>query len=361
MVKKSILIVENLERDLRNSRIPLGDFLSANGYRVEYACPSKNSKNIHDLPILRNTLSINLIRKGIRKLLAVEKKHEIDIILSFRLVPNILNYLNSFIRRDKIRILVITGLGVIFTESNKTIKKRFIRNIIKWFYYIASKRIVLVSHNRDDLKYLHVNNGHVVQGSGVSPVRSNLNLEIKGLSLLYAGRLLKSKGVMKAFNIFQKLRKSQSNVTLTIAGEIDPQNPDSITLEDLKIIKNTSGVKFLGFLEDLNQAYSSCNVLLFLSQYREGVSRVIIEALKYGLTIITYDMPGCKDTINNNGLMINPKLKNEMHAVIHYLQSLNKEVIKSNSLNSNKLFEEKFSNEKIYPEYLKVIYKYSNN
>ena len=69
----------------------------------------------------------------------------------------------------------------------------------------------------------------------------------------------------------------------------------------------------------------------------------------------------CKDTINNNGLMINPKLKNEMHDVIHYLESLNKEVIKSNSLNSYKLFKEKFSNEKIYPEYLKVIYKYSNN
>ena len=87
------------------------------------------------------------------------------------------------------------------------------------------------------------------------------------------GRLLKSKGVMKAFNIFQKLRKTQPNVTLTIAGEIDPQNPDGITFEDLKIIKNTSGVKFLGFLKDLKQVYCSCNVLLFLSQYREGFPR----------------------------------------------------------------------------------------
>lgn len=356
MKTKSILIVENLEKDLRSSRMPLGDFLKSHGYTIEYTCPSNNSDGIHHLPILRNKLTINLLRKGLKKILLLEKQYDIDIILSFRLVPNILNFLSSYIRRKKTRILVITGLGVVFTQSNQSLKNKIIRRIIKRFYSLASKRLILISQNQDDLKDLGIN-GHIINGSGVSPLNSNCKVDSKELNLLYAGRLLKTKGIIETFNIFQKLKEIQPNTKLTIAGEIDLQNPDSISYNELEVIKNTRGVKFLGYVDDLNPVYSSCNVLLFLSTYREGVPRVIIEALKFGLTVITYNLPGCKNTINENGLLIEPYSENEANSVIQYLASLNIDSLRVNSINSYSLFENHFSLEKIYPEYLKHVSK----
>ena len=350
-----ILLIENGFNDLKKSRIPLGSYLQTLGKEVFYACPSPNEESIYDIPMSRNSLAPIQLLNGQRTLVNIEISNAIDAVLSFRFIPNVLNYLASFRNGGIKRVAVITGLGYVFITGNNSISSIIQRTLIKLFYRIAARRIQIIAQNPDDLADLGVRNGEVILGSGVKSIDSNLEVENEqsAINLLYVGRLLKSKGVLTAIEIFEELRSRIDHVTLTLAGIIDEDNPDSITEADLLQLKNKEGVSYLGFVSDMDSVYKECNVLLFPSTYREGVPRVILEALKQGLTIVTRDMPGCKETINGNGYLIREEEGNDR--AIEYLLSLDSKKIIENSMKSRELFESTFCADVIYPQYLSYL------
>jgi glycosyltransferase involved in cell wall biosynthesis len=347
----NILIIENLYADLEKSRFSLGEFLKKKGYEVRYACPNPTRNCVGHIPMDRNSFHPIQIFKGLQALKDLEKENDSDIVLSFRLMPNFLSYLSSFYGKPIKRVAVITGLGYAFTSSNLFVSLAIKKSLITIFYRLASKRIQIVTQNKDDLVDLGIKNAKVILGSGVSPVKINgrKGIDFNSIRLLFVGRLLKSKGILTAIEIFEKLRILIPNVTLTIAGTVDKENPDTICETDLKKIIENPGIKFLGFVEDMNLVYPICNVLLFPSTYREGVPRVIIESLMHGLTIVTRDLPGCKETVRNNGFILSNK--NELQDLIIYLSKLSNVQLLSNQLASIKLYEEYFSSEVIYPQY----------
>ena len=353
-----ILIIENGYRDLVNARFPLGDFFKNQGHLVRYACPKPPIKSdVFDLTISRSKPSPFLLIVALKKLLKIETDEKIDCILSFRLTSNILNYLSSFFGQEKKRVAVITGLGYAFVY--KKLKYKILRNIICFFYQIAEKRLTIVAQNNDDLNDLNLKKGKVILGSGIlqNNLSNNINVDnIKTKKLLFVGRLLKSKGIKKAINVFKKNKKSNPNIKLIIAGDIDIDNPDSISNEELLELNKIEGVEFLNYVSDMSKIYSKCDILLFPSVYREGIPRVIIEALSYGLTIITYDMPGCKETISNNGLLVKNNFENNAY---NYINTISANDLIDNKKKSLKIFNEKFSSKIIFPQYLKTILNYN--
>lgn len=350
-----ILIVENGFNDLKKSRLPLGSYFQFEGNEVLYACPDPKEDGVYSVPMSRNSLDPIQLLNGQRTLVNIEISNSIDAVLSFRFIPNVLNYLASF-RNGRIkRVAVITGLGYAFITGNNSISSIIQRTLIKLFYRIAARRIQIVAQNPDDLVDLRVRNGEVILGSGVKSIDSNFQVanERKSIDLLYVGRLLKSKGVLDAIEIFEELRKRTDHVTLTLAGIIDEDNPDSITETELLQLKNKEGVRYLGFVTNMDSVYKQCNVLLFPSIYREGVPRVIIESLMHGLTIITREMPGCKETVKGNGFLMNEN--STVSEVVDYLANLNSSKILENQKRSFDLFINTFSADVIYPQYLEKL------
>lgn len=346
-----ILIVENGFNDLKKSRIPLGSYFQALGNKVFFACPDPSETGIFNIPMSRNSLSPLQLVNGCGRLYRLEKENAIRVVLSFRFIPNVLNYLASFRNCGVKRVSVITGLGFAFITENNSIGAIVQRTLIRMFYRLASKRVQIIAQNPDDLVDLGVKNGIVVLGSGVerSDPKATQVINTDSLKLLYVGRLLKSKGINTTISIFEQFKSRNISVSLTIAGTIDKDNPDSITETELLELKSKIGVKYLGFVSDMDSVYKECNVLLFPSTYREGVPRVILEALKYGLTIVTRDMPGCKETINGNGYLI--REEEGADRVIEYLLSLDSKKIIGNSRKSQELFESTFCADIIYPQY----------
>ena len=153
--------------------------------------------------------------------------------------------------------------------------------------------------------------------------------------------------------IFEKLQSRTNNVSLTLAGKIDKDNPDSITEAELLQLRNKEGVNYLGFVRNMDPIYKMCNVLLFPSIYREGVPRVIIESLMYGLTIVTRDKPGCKETVDKNGYLM--KDNSTASDVVDYITMLDLSHILENHYHSVDLFKNKFSDKVIYPQYLEKL------
>lgn len=351
----NVLIIENGYDDLIRTRKPLGTYFQSFGNEVYYACPNPKDETVHNISMSRNSLApIQLIR-GYKALYNLESDFYIETVLSFRLIPNVLNYLASFRHKQIKRVAVITGLGYAFIATNTSIRFVIQRILIKWFYRIASKRIHILAQNPNDLIDLGVKNGEVVLGSGIEDFDTNTKKTLfsDSIKLLYVGRLLWSKGINTAIEIFEDLRSRDSSVTLTIAGEIDKYNPDSLTEDELIQLKNQEGVNYLGFVNNVDSVYEECNVLLFPSTYREGVPRVILESLKAGLTIVTRDMPGCKETVIENGFLM--KENNTTEQVVNYLFSLTPSMLLENQKKSVELFKSKFCSEVIYPQYLEKL------
>ena len=350
-----ILLVENGFNDLKKSRIPLGSYFQSLGYEVFYACPEPKKADIFNIKMSRNSLAPIQLLNGFGRLSRLEKENTVHVVLSFRFIPNVLNYLASFRNSGIKRVSVITGLGFAFISKNNSIGGIVQRILIKLFYRLASKRLQIVAQNPDDLADLGIQNGMVVLGSGVERIdpKADEVIHTDSLRLLYVGRLLKSKGINTTISTFEQLKLRNISVTLTIAGSIDKDNPDSLTEAELLELKSKVGVNYLGFVSDMDPVYKECNVLLFPSIYREGVPRVILEALKHGLTIVTRDMPGCKETIDGNGYLI--REEEGVDTAIEYLLSLDSKKIIENSMKSRELFESTFCADVIYPQYLSYL------
>lgn len=348
-----ILIIENGYKDLVNSRFPLGDYFKTKGHSVVYSCPrSPVNSGVYNINVSRSKFSLFQLITAVFKLIKIEKEEEIEAVLSFRLTSNILNYFSSFFKR-KNRVAVITGLGYSFVYDN--LKYKILKCIISFFYRLAERRLSIIAQNPDDLVDLGVKNGKVILGSGISEntiVNILDNNKRDSLNLLFVGRLLKSKGIERAINVFKEIQKSNKNVKLIIAGDIDKDNPDSVSAEYLSTVKELSGVEYLSYVDNMQSVYSNCEILLFPSLYREGVPRVIIESLSYGLTVITMDMPGCRETINKNGILVKDDYVSEASS---YIRSISNEDLNINKYESLKIFKEKFSRLIIFPKYLKEI------
>lgn len=348
-----ILIIENGFSDLKKSRMPLGSYFESLGNEVLYACPDPKKEDVHAISMSRNSLApIQLIR-GCLMLKKLEKQYSVEAVLSFRLIPNFLNYLSSFFYGKITRVAVITGLGYVFISNNST--TYFHRKLIKYFYQLASKRIRLIAQNPDDLTDLGIKTGGIIMGSGVEQNDTNNEetFPVDSIRLLFVGRLLISKGIRHSIEIFKNLKSQNIRVSLTIAGSLDEDNPDSLSKNELDAIRNLEGINYLGYLNDVDEAYLKCNVLLFPSQYREGIPRVIIEALQHGLTIITTDTPGCKETVKNNGLLV--KNSTPIDEIVNYIKDLNSLKLQKNRNHSQQLFMKKFCSETIYPRYLREL------
>ena len=348
-----VLIFENSYRDLALSRIPLGSFFEKKEHFVSYACPSPPSGElIYKINLSRNRVPFFSLIKAILSLKKIEREERIDCVLSFRLTPNILNYFASFFGRKRNRVAVITGLGYAFVYRGP--KHKLLRFLVVKFYKLAEKRLKIITQNPDDLVDLGLRSGEVIFGSGIANRASEtcLRSDVGRLRLLFAGRLLKSKGIDDAIITFKEIRRKTKNATLVIAGDIDTDNPDSLSRRSLNDLKGIEGVEFLDHVNNMDSVYANADVLLFPSRYREGVPRVIIEALSFGLTIVTKNMPGCRETMNNNGILID---ENFVREASEYVVLLTEKSLASNSSGSIKLFKEKFSSDVIFPQYLNAI------
>lgn len=351
MSETKVLILDNLLDDLIKNRMQLGDYLASRNCSVFYGCPNNiNYPGINDIQIYRNRINIFQFMRAIKNVLNIENKKSINAVISFRLVPNILNAGCSFFHPKVRRVLVVTGLGLTFVDGNGKI---FTRYVIRKFYQWASKRFRIVVQNVEDSLELNLESFKVIYGSGISGEPVCTINKSQELRLIFAGRLLKSKGVMDCLEVLRLLRLRNVKAFLTIAGGFDRENPDSISEGEYSKLKSTEGVVLLGHVNNLDEIYKQSDVLIFLSTYREGVPRVMIESLRHGLTICTLNMPGCKDGVVENGLIINSI--DEIGQLVDYLARLNHFDLTANMKKSHILFEKKFSSKVIFKEYFDAI------
>ena len=156
----------------------------------------------------------------------------------------------------------------------------------------------------------------------------------KTVRVLYAGRVIKEKGIEDLIAAFNKL--NNKNIELTIAGEGN-------YLDYLKNKYANNQIKFLGKMnfDDLLKVYAKTNIFVHPSHYPEGLPTCILEAGLMKCAVIATPNGGTRYFINgNNGIIVNSQ--EELEKALKELVS-NKELTKQMGEKLHKTIVENFT------------------
>lgn len=137
-------------------------------------------------------------------------------------------------------------------------------------------------------------------------------------SILFFSRIEKYKGIYEAVDAYKELQILGFNVKLNIAG--NGGELDNVKKYIFK--KRIKGVKFLGYIrgEEKAKALFSNDILLFPS-YSEGMPNAVIEAMAFGLPIITTRVGGINDFFKD-GEMGYSIAKSDIREIVKYTRLL---------------------------------------
>lgn len=116
-------------------------------------------------------------------------------------------------------------------------------------------------------------------------------------TILFLSRITKEKGVMLALQIYENLINDNSDLKLRIVG-------DGPALQEAKQYcheKKLSGVIFTGNLvgKDVADEYINADIYLFPTWHTEGMPTSVLEAMAFGLPVVTRPVGGLVDFFEN--------------------------------------------------------------
>ena len=220
--------------------------------------------------------------------------------LLFTIKPNIYGTLSSSLLGIK-TINNVTGLGSVF------LKKGIVQFLVKFLYKCSFKFSTRVMFQNSEDRALFTEQGLVsmektvlIPGSGVDvrrfkPIHTNLNQKI---TFLMIARLLVDKGVIEFIEAARLIRNEYSNVEFWLLGGCDDNSRSSIDRKTVQSWELEGLIKYLGEVEDVRESISKSDVVV-LPSYREGMPRVLLEALAMETPIIGSDVAGCRDIVKN--------------------------------------------------------------
>ncbi len=133
--------------------------------------------------------------------------------------------------------------------------------------------------------------------------------------ILYAGFLTENKGVHILLRAFARFREEyhSPDIKLHLAGDGYYRPQLEALCEELEIRRNVVFQGFIGDREKLKKLFMESD-LFVLPSMSEGIPKVLLEAMAYGVPILTTDVGGIPDIILNevNGLMVPPDSVEEL-------------------------------------------------
>ena len=124
------------------------------------------------------------------------------------------------------------------------------------------------------------------------------------LSILFLSRLLKEKGVYETIAAFRGIKKNNPGIQLIIAGE----GKEYSNLESL--IRNDNDILMVGHVEGKEKIrlFKKCHVYC-LPSYSEGLPTSVLEAMAFGIPVITTRVGGLNDFFKDGemGYLVEPK------------------------------------------------------
>jgi glycosyltransferase involved in cell wall biosynthesis len=264
------------------------------------------------IPLHRRGLNPFSEIKTIRAILAVYRRLRPALVHQVGLKPVLYGSIAARIAGLPALINAPIGMGFVFTSES--LKSRLLRPLVRLALRLLlnPRGSKVIFENRDDLdalvadKVVRAGDAVLIRGSGVdvstyTPVTDGGGAPVVTL----VARMLWDKGVGEFVEAARLLRAERPGVRFWLVGDSDPLNPAAISDDQLRQWREEGAVEWLGHRDDIPAILSQSQIAC-LPSYREGLPRSLLEAMAAGLSIVTTDVPGCREAVAHdvNGLIV---------------------------------------------------------
>ena len=303
---------------------------------------------------VRDTLSLAKVLKGISP----------DVLISRAIKPVIYGTISGWLTNVPHRVAMIEGLGYVYTEdgTEPTRKKKVLRAVVSAMYRLALRqahRVVFL--NSDDLndfthwKIVDATKSTVLGGIGVDVDEwSFVPPVMEPIRFIFVARLLREKGIEQFMDAARRVKKRYPAAEFLVLGDLD-SNPGGIQAIQMQEWVESGVGEWPGYV-DVPPWLERSSVFVLPSYYREGVPRSSQEAMAMGRAIITTDMPGCRDTVEDgvNGFMVPVRDDKALEdAMIRFIEQ--PDLIVSMGRESRRLAEERFNVHEVNNRLMKIL------
>ena len=366
---KTVLIVANSSWNVVNFRMGLIRALQAEEFQVVAAAPLDiDPANIKALgcevfEVKVRAQSLNPLRDlgFVLQLFLILRQTGAQTCLFFTAKPNIfggfcaslmgLHYINN-----------ISGLGSVFIENG------FLSKVMILLYKLALKKSSCVFfQNRDDRDLFLQKNivksekTKLLPGSGVNlqkfqPVLKIKKIDQEPFTFILISRLIKDKGVIEYIEAAKLVSKLHSDIQFKILGFLGVQNPTAISQEQMNEWLRLPFVHYLGSVDDVRPFIQDSDCVV-LASYREGTPKVLLEAAAMGKPIITTNVPGCKEVVEDQltGFLCDVRSAKDLAQKMCQMIELSFEERDRMGKLARLKMEKQFSEQFVIDRYLKVI------
>lgn len=337
-MKKRIVLFANSDWYLFNFRLPLIQEIQKSDSELWLISPAgpygqklvEMGLNWHPIQLDRSSINIFVEFRAILQLRNFIKFNKIDLVHGFTIKCSIYTALAS-LGLEVLNIFSITGMGYVFTS------KDFKAKLLKPFLWpllnisLNKKNAHLIVQNKDDLNLFISSNLieesriSLIPSSGVDCSRfipTNAAYNSSDFKVLLSARLLWDKGIATFVECAEMILHERDDIKFYLAGAIDKNNPASISIEQVNAWNDKGIINYLGHVDDMPNLLNTIDIAV-LPSAREGLPKSLIEALACGIPIITTDVPGCRDVVENrfDGILIQYGRPSKLKQAIEFLIS----------------------------------------
>ncbi|HVR89983.1 MAG TPA: glycosyltransferase family 4 protein [Novosphingobium sp.] len=205
----------------------------------------------------------------------------------------------------------VSGLGTAF------LRKNFLTALVVGLYRIGFARASTVFfQNAEDCELflaqgiVRSEQARLLPGSGIdaaawaphSPARPAPR------GFLMIARIVADKGVREYVAAAREIKLRWPDARFRLLGFRDVANRTAVGAEELAAWEAEGTVELIEPTDDVRPAITAADFIV-LPSYREGLSRVLLEAAAMGRPIVTTDVPGCRDIVTDgaNGYLCRPR------------------------------------------------------
>jgi glycosyltransferase involved in cell wall biosynthesis len=197
----------------------------------------------------------------------------------------------------------VSGLGTAFITRN------WITAVVRALYRAALRRVATAFfQNPDDLQlFLHdrlvvTEKARLLPGSGVNVDRFTPMSKQRDAGtpfrFLLLGRLLWDKGIAEFVEAARQLRARNVNAEFVLMGFAGSENRSAVSMNTIQNWVDEGLITYFPPALDVRPMLAMAHCVV-LPSYREGAPRSLLEASSMGIPIITSDVPGCRQAIED--------------------------------------------------------------
>ena len=194
---------------------------------------------------------------------------------------------------------------LIFYTQNLIVNSNYTLTQLKKYYSLKNKHITILPFGVKKLPEIKSYEDHLFWNK-------KFNIPKNHIVIFSLGRLVERKGHKYLIKAFKKISKKYFNIHLVIAGI----GPEKNNLKQQVRNLNLDNIYFVDFIKEDELPYFYTNSFCFIlpaiidkNGDTEGLGVVNIEALSYGIPVISTNVGGITDVIINKktGILVAPK------------------------------------------------------